>query len=120
MIDNSRQIAWQESPCQEEELADEMHVRKEFIDYDARREPRTKRFCVRCQKDLDPGKPVRRVYLTGDMEAIHPDDFGRYLPLPAVRRRFRVAVDRQRLCSHSRHEWTLQENAARPQIVVLV
>lgn len=80
MIDNSRRIARQESPCQEEELADEMHVRKEFIDYDARREPRTKRFCVRCQKDLDPGKPVRRVYVTGDMEAIHPDDFGRYLP----------------------------------------
>ena len=61
-------------------MAEESQIRKEFIDYDARREPRTKRFCVRCQKDLDSGKLVRRVYVTGDMEAIHPDDFGRYLP----------------------------------------
>jgi len=61
-------------------LAQETPIRKDFIDYDARRKPRTKRFCVKCQKDLDPGKPVRRVYVTRDMEAVHPDDLGRYLP----------------------------------------
>ena len=61
-------------------MAQETPIRKEFIDYDARRKPRTKRFCVKCQKDLDPGKPVRRVYVTRDMEAVHPDDLGRYLP----------------------------------------
>ena len=60
-------------------MAEESQIRKEFIDYDARRKPRTKRSCARCQKDL-PGKPVRRVYVTRDMEAVHPDDFGRYLP----------------------------------------
>jgi hypothetical protein len=59
-------------------MPEETPIRKEFIDYDARRKPRTKRFCVKCQKDLDPGKPVRRVYVTRDMEAVHPDDIGRY------------------------------------------
>ena len=62
------------------ELSDESQIRKEFIDYDARRKPRTKRFCVKCQKALDPGKLVRRVYVTRDMEAVHPDDIGRYVP----------------------------------------
>ena len=61
-------------------LAQETPIRKDFIDYDARRKPRTKRFCVKCQKDLDPSKPARRVYVTRDMEAVHPDDLGRYLP----------------------------------------
>ena len=61
-------------------MAQETPIRKEFIDYDARRKPRTKRFCVKCQKDLDPSKPARRVYVTRDMEAVHPDDLGRYLP----------------------------------------
>jgi len=60
-------------------MAEESQIRKEFIDYDARRKPRTKRSCVRCQKDLDPGKTVRRVYVTRDMEAVHPDDLGNYL-----------------------------------------
>jgi hypothetical protein len=98
-------------------LADEMQVRKEFIDYDARREPRTKRFCVRCQKDLDPGKPVRRVYVTGDMEAIHPDDFGRYLPSDGDFGWLLIGNDCARILGM---EWTLPENAAWPQTVVLV
>ena len=59
-------------------MAQETPIRKELIDYDARRKPRTKRFCVKCQKDLDSGRPVRRVYVTRDMEAVHPDDLGRY------------------------------------------
>jgi hypothetical protein len=54
-------------------LDEKSQIRKEFIDYDARRKPRTKRFCVKCQKDLDPAKLVRRVY-------VHPDDIGRYQP----------------------------------------
>ena len=36
------------------------------------------RFCVKCQKDLSPSKHVRRLYVTRDMEAIHPDDLERY------------------------------------------
>ena len=57
----------------------EDRIRKKFIDYDARRKPRSVRFCVKCQKDLDP-KPVRRVYVTADMVAVHPDDFRQYVP----------------------------------------
>jgi hypothetical protein len=57
----------------------EDRIRKKFIDYDARRKPRTRRYCGRCQKDIDPGKPTRRVYVTGDMEAVHPEDLGSYV-----------------------------------------
>jgi len=109
MIDNSRRIARQASPCQEEELADESQIRRKFIDYDARRKPRTKRFCVKCQKDLDTSKPVRRVYVTGDMEAIHPDDFGRYLHSDGDFRWLLIGNDCARILGM---EWTLPENAA--------
>ena len=73
-INSSRHSARQS----EEELADSQ-IRKEFIDDDARRKPRTKRYCVRCQKDIDPGKPTRWVYVTGDMEAVHPEDLCRHV-----------------------------------------
>jgi len=46
------------------EIGREKSGPERFIDYDARRKPRTKRFCVKCQKDLDPAKLVRRVYVT--------------------------------------------------------
>jgi hypothetical protein len=55
-------------------------IRTEFIDYDARRTPNTKRFCVKCQKDLDPRKAVRRVFVTEEMHAVHPDDVACYTP----------------------------------------
>jgi hypothetical protein len=55
-------------------------IRTEFIDYDARRTPKTKRFCVKCQKDLDPRKAVRRVFVTEGMHAVHPDDVACYTP----------------------------------------
>ena len=54
---------------------EETSIRKQFIDYDARRKPRTKRFCVKCQKDLSPGKHVRRVYVTRDMEDAECNQF---------------------------------------------
>ena len=90
-------------------MAEESQIRKEFIDYDARREPRTKRFCVRCQKDLDSDKLVRRVYVTGDMEAIHPDDFGRYLPSDGDFGWLLIGNDCARILGM---EWTLPDNAA--------
>ena len=87
-------------------LAQETPIRKEFIDYDARRNPRTKRFCVKCQKDLDPGKPVRRVYVTRDMEAVHPDDLGRYLPSDGDLGWWLIGNDCARLLGM---EWTAPE-----------
>ena len=58
-------------------MAKKSPIRKKFIDYDSRPKPRTKRFCVKCQKDLDP-KPALRVYVTAGMEAVHPNDIARY------------------------------------------
>lgn len=49
-------------------------IRTKFIDYDARRTPKTERYCVKCQKDLSLGKLVRLVFVTWDMHAVHPDD----------------------------------------------
>ena len=49
--------------------------RTTFIDYDSRREPKTDRFCVRCQKDIKPDSPARVVHLVdGNVVALHPDD----------------------------------------------
>lgn len=43
-----------------------------FLDYDARRTPKTKRFCVKCQKDSEPlvvhpsdAKPEHETWLVG-------------------------------------------------------
>lgn len=49
-------------------------ARYKFVDYDARRQPKTDRWCSKCQKDLKPGQPFRNVYLDDQMCAIHPED----------------------------------------------
>jgi hypothetical protein len=54
------------------------NIRTEFIDYDARRTPKTKRSCVKCQKDLDPRKAARRVFVTEDMHAESVDLLNNY------------------------------------------
>jgi hypothetical protein len=102
MINSSRRSARQS----EEELADSQ-IRKEFIDYDARRKPRSVRFCVKCQKDLDP-KPVRRVYVTADMVAVHPDDFRQYVPTAGDFGWLLIGNDCARILGT---EWTLPEVA---------
>lgn len=48
--------------------------RTKFLDYDARREPKTDHFCIKCQKDLNPKKP-RRIVLLAGMMALHPSDY---------------------------------------------
>ena len=83
-------------------------VRKEFIDYDARRKPRTKWYCVKCQKDLVPGKPVRLVYVSHDMEAVHPEDFGSYAPSDRDLGWWLIGNDCARILGM---EWTLPEIA---------
>lgn len=53
--------------------------RTTFIDYDARRDPKTDRFCVRCQRDIRPDSPARVVHLVdGGTNALHPEDEALY------------------------------------------
>ena len=57
----------------------EKSYRTTFIDYDARREPKTDRFCVRCQKDIRPDSPARVVHLVdGSTNALRPEDEAKY------------------------------------------
>lgn len=45
------------------------------LDYDARREPKTKRFCIKCQKDIGPYQPARIIRtVPGEPLMVHPDD----------------------------------------------
>lgn len=45
-----------------------------FLDFDARRAPKTGHFCIKCQRDLDPAKPFRTVRVLSDGSAmvVHP------------------------------------------------
>ena len=50
-------------------------MRAVFLDHDARREPKTDRFCIKCQKDIKQDQPARVVMLrVSDMYVLHPDD----------------------------------------------
>jgi hypothetical protein len=49
--------------------------RTKFLDYDARREPKTDRYCVRCQKDIKQGSVCRSVHIVdGGAMVLHPAD----------------------------------------------
>lgn len=49
--------------------------RTTFLDFDARRDPRTDRFCIRCQRDLRPGMRARVVWMVpGEPMLVHPED----------------------------------------------
>jgi hypothetical protein len=50
-------------------------MRTIFLDYDARREPKTARFCVKCQKDISPDMSARVVRVLDEM-VLHPEDAG--------------------------------------------
>ncbi len=50
-------------------------MRKKFLDFDARPEPKTDRWCVKCQRDVKPGRPVRIVRVL-NAQILHPDDAG--------------------------------------------
>lgn len=52
-------------------------MRTLFLDYDARPEPKTNRWCAKCQRDIKPGSPARVIRLrVEDMHVLHPDDAG--------------------------------------------
>lgn len=50
-------------------------MRSVFLDYDTRREPRTTRFCVRCQRDIGIDHPARIIRVLDEL-VLHPDDAG--------------------------------------------
>lgn len=43
------------------------------LDFDARREPQTDRFCIKCQRDLRTLSGARMIHLVGFAEALHPE-----------------------------------------------
>lgn len=52
-----------------------------FLDYDARRDPKTNHFCIRCQRDFKPDQPRRWVRLIcGGAWVLHPEDDAAYVP----------------------------------------
>lgn len=63
------------------------YVPKVFLDHDARPKPKTKRYCVKCQKDIKPSARARIVRLE-DVHAIHPD----YI-VPLIGADFLVGMD---------------------------
>ena len=60
-----------------QEILGRAEARIKFIDFDARRDPKTKRWCIMCQKDIKPDAKARLVQfvdIEGGPYAIHPDD----------------------------------------------
>lgn len=57
------------------------NYRTKFLDFDARRDPKTDHWCCRCQKDIKPGQAHRMVHLVdGGAFVLHPDDEAIYTP----------------------------------------
>jgi hypothetical protein len=63
----------------------------QFIDFDARRDPKTDRWCIRCQKDLPSrmsARQLRALLINGAPYSLHPEDEPGYdtgaLPLPSA------------------------------------
>lgn len=55
--------------------------RTKFLDYDARRTPKTDFCCVMCQRDLDPAdRKVRWVHIVDEVLVLHPADEALYTP----------------------------------------
>jgi hypothetical protein len=80
-------------------------MRTKFLDYDARREPKTRHYCCMCQKDLRPDRPHRLVMLSPNMMVAHPDDY-------AGAPEFRVMVIGMDCARQLGMEWTLQADGA--------
>lgn len=58
-----------------------MDIRKKFLDYNARREPKTPFFCCMCQKDIKNAKTARFIHLIdGGSMVLHPSDEDKYVP----------------------------------------
>ena len=52
-------------------------MRTIFLDYDARRNPKTRGYCAMCQRDIGVGASARVVRIrVSDMHILHPEDAG--------------------------------------------
>ena len=71
-----------------------MGLRTKFIDYDARRTPKTDFSCIVCQRDLNPkSKKIRWVHCVDEIMALHPNDETLYVPDAGDRGWFPVGPD---------------------------
>lgn len=61
------------NPTDAEPREKETPFRTKFLDYDARRKPKTDHSCVKCQRDLKPGQPFRIVHVFEGAFVVHPD-----------------------------------------------
>lgn len=52
--------------------------RTKFIDFDARKAPKTSYFCCKCQKDIDPTSTHYQVHVVDGMQALHIEDEAAY------------------------------------------
>lgn len=48
--------------------------RTKFLDYDARRAPKTRRYCICCGRDIKPTERARTVAIAGFPFVTHPED----------------------------------------------
>ncbi|MFA7256030.1 MAG: hypothetical protein WC047_00445 [Kiritimatiellales bacterium] len=51
-------------------------MRKAWMDFDTRRQPKTDRWCVCCQRDINPGSQARTVRILDFPWVLHPEDAG--------------------------------------------
>ena len=54
-------------------------IREMELDYDARPNPKTDRFCVKCQKDIHSDSKARKIRIYDGIRIIHPEDSGLFL-----------------------------------------
>lgn len=86
----------------------ESNYKTKFLDYDARPRPKSKRFCVKCQKDIKAGKLGRLVYLIGMGELVlHPSELGTRQALKTDYGYFLIGLD----CAKQLGlEWSIPES----------
>lgn len=88
-------------------MSDMSNYRTVELDYDARRQPKTDRSCVRCQKDIKPSSPTRSVHVVeGGIAILHPADEDKYAasgPHSGDCGSFEVGIDCARIIGM---EWT--------------
>ncbi len=55
-----------------------VEVREKQLDYDSRPEPKTNRYCAKCQKDIHPDSKARIIRVAQEVRIIHPDFTGKF------------------------------------------
>lgn len=79
-------------------------MEKRFLDYDARRSPKTDRYCAKCQRDIESGVRARLVFLdVSSMMVTHPRAAAGYEPLFLIGEKCAREIG---------FEWTVDEDPA--------